>query len=198
MGLVARHREYPDKVFLYLPERIENNTAVLKVVSKKNNVNLNESYEFVIPIEGIPKKFIGVVKEIKGNRIKVELREPASDKRKFNRFAIKKSIIPVGIVAENLNKPVTGILRDISLGGFKIKFSERDFNLLKNYIGGLSVIAIFRFLNEKDFHMKTDATPIRFDEKEKTVAFTFPFGSDSGNALRIYEKVIKVEKNNGG
>ncbi|RTZ59472.1 MAG: hypothetical protein DSZ31_03875 [Gammaproteobacteria bacterium] len=137
MAWVARHLEFPKRIFLYIPESVEGNIATLRVTSKRENVSLNETYEFIIPMSGSTQKFIGIVKEIKGKVIVVKLEAKVSNGRKFNRFVVKRSTILVGIISESLERPVIGILQDISLGGFKLKLSEKDFNLLKdNFLGG--------------------------------------------------------------
>ncbi len=150
-------------------------------------------------MSGSTQKFIGVVKEIKGKVVVVKLETKASNERKFNRLVVKKATIPVGIISESLERPVIGILQDISLGGFKLKLSEKDFQLLKkNFWGGsISTIAIFRFLGSKEDCLKADVRPVRFNEENNTVGFAFTFSSNNGNVLKIYEKVSKIENERG-
>ncbi|RTZ69565.1 MAG: hypothetical protein DSZ30_02325 [Aquificaceae bacterium] len=199
MAWVARHLEFPERIFLYVPESVEGNIATLRVISKRENVSLNETYEFIIPMSGSTQKFIGVVKEIKGKVIVVKLEAKVSNGRKFNRFVVKRSTILVGIISESLERPIIGILQDISLGGFKLKLSEKDFNLLKDYFwgGSISTIAIFRFLETNESCLKADVTPVRFNEENNTVGFAFTFRSNNGNVLKIYEKVLKIENERG-
>ena len=197
MAWIARADKNPKQIFFYIPQKVENNRAILKITGKRGNISPQQGYEIVLPIEGTLQQFIGIVEEVKNSQLVVKLKTPVRNRRKFNRLKVKSTVIPIGIFLEDREKPITGFLIDISLGGFKVKISPKDFQTLKESDYQTPLLVVFRLL-EDNFIAKTLATPIRFDEKEKTVAFTFPFGSDSGNALRIYEKVIKVEKNNGG
>jgi hypothetical protein len=197
MVWIARADKNPKQIFLYLPKKVEKDMAILKILSKEKNISPQQSYEILLPVEGTLQQFIGIVEEFKNSQLVVKLKTPVCNRRKFNRLKVKSAVIPIGIFLEDREKPITGFLIDISLGGFKVKISPKDFQTLKESAYQTPLLVVFRLL-EDNFIAKTLATPIRFDEKEKTVAFTFPFGSDSGNALRIYEKVIKVEKNNDG
>ncbi|HIQ26530.1 MAG TPA: PilZ domain-containing protein [Aquifex aeolicus] len=196
MTLVARHLEYPEKIFLYIPKSVNKNIVVLKVVSKDDEIFTNEKYELILPELDPNNKFIGVVEEIRAKIVVVRLEDKIPNKRKFSRIVVKKSILPVGIISDNLKKPIIGILEDISLGGFKLKLSQKDFQVLKENFkdGSVAIIAIFRFLETEEERLKAKAIPVRFNEENHTVGFVFTFSFDNRNVLNIYEQVLKIEK----
>lgn len=197
MGLIARNVESPNKIFSYQPKGIFKGYAVLQVVSKKNDIKPGEIYEFSILTDKGLKKYIGKVKYILKNTVILMILGEAKTQRKFNRLVLSNIYLPIGILVEKREKPFAGILIDFSLGGFKAKFSERDFRELKRIYKKSSETpytrAIFRFPSDKEIY-EVDVIPIRFSDGEHSIAFSYTFNEKNRDILKIYEKLIHLIK----
>lgn len=199
MGLIARHIESPTRIFFYQPKGVYKDYVVLKITSKKTAIKPGELYEFSIPTaEGI-KRYIGKVKHIIDDSVILTIVGEASAQRKFNRLVLNKLYIPVGIFVEKEEKPFVGVLRDFSLGGFRAKFSTKDFLKLKKLFsegkGAPYTRAVFRIPSTKERY-EVDVIPIRFNDEDLSVAFSYTFNEKNRNILKIYERLAEeLEKN---
>jgi hypothetical protein len=193
MVWIARSDKNPEKKFFYIPQKVEKDRAILKIVGKDGNISAQQGYEIFLPVEGTLQKFIGTVEEIKNSQLVVKIKPFVRNRRKFNRIKLTETVVPIAIFIDRNQKPITGLLEDISLGGFKVKISPNGMEALKKVENQNPVTVLFRLLNENDLIIKTFAIPVRFDEKDNTVAFTFSFRADNGNVLKVYESILKAE-----
>ncbi len=196
MSLVARHIEIPKKIFFYTPKKLNSKEAILQIISKKENVSIGDYYEFIIPSTKGVEKFIGVVESIDGKTVIVSIKDKAPPQRKFNRLIINRIYIPVGVFIDDLNKSFAGILRDFSLGGFRAQFSKRDFNLFNEICNELGIKpiarAVIKFPNLKECY-EVDIIPVRFNEDDFSVGFSYTFNTKNENVLKIYEKIMEEQ-----
>ncbi len=197
MGLIARNVESPSKIFSYQPKGSFKGYAVLQIASKKTDVKPGEIYEFSIPSDEGLKRYIGKVKYVLKNTAILMILGDAKTQRKFNRLVLSNIYLPVGVLVDKKDKPFSGILLDFSLGGFKAKFSQTDFKELKRIYTKSKeppyTRAIFRFPTDKEVY-EVDVIPIRFNDSENSIAFSYTFNEKNKNILKIYEKIMELLK----
>ena len=198
MPWVARHIRKPYIAFFYKPEKLGKDLALLQVVARKENVFNLEPYEFVLPTTHGSEKYIGVIKRVDDDKVVIQIRDKIPERRRFHRLVLDDIYIPVGLIVEGQNKPIVGILKDFSLGGFRAKFSKRDFERLREALSGDyldQVTALFRFPNKKEL-LKVKAAPVRFDQEREQVGFTFTFSTYNDTVAKIYKNLLKLMEGN--
>ena len=205
MAFIARHSENPNRIFFYQILKNEGNELILELSSNTSIPKEGELYELILTENKNYKHVLGQILQKEANIVKARVIKENIKKRKFFRIYIKKHTIPVGIlfIKEKTRKPIVGVLKDFSLGGFKIQLSKKYFHIFENIVKQLNfdqriVKAIFRLPFDREKVpvniVEVDASIIRIDPKDCSVAFVFTFNSKNDKVLDLYKILLKEEK----
>jgi len=197
--LIAYNLRNPNLSFLYkvLDLDLERKTLAVEVVDDIKKVELGGEYELFINKDGHSFKVLGIAQRVYNRITEFEIVNFFENKRRFPRFKI--SVLNLFADVEIDNVTVPGRVMDFSLGGARIKFTNRNFRMIKTLLDKDETNqCVIKFQTPNGVLAKKEisitAAPVRISPEDRTVSFMFILDPGNQSVLKLYDYILNKMK----